>query len=83
MSKSLGNYVGVTDSPNEIFGKVDVDQRHLMWRWYEAPDRRGGRRCAAAARGRERGDRHPRDLKVGLARILVARFHGDASADEP
>ena len=82
MSKSLGNYVGVTDAPNEIFGKVMSISDTLMWRWYELLTDEGADGARQLREAAERGDRHPRDLKVGLARILVARFHGDAAADE-
>ncbi|MCU0223918.1 MAG: tyrosine--tRNA ligase [Acidobacteria bacterium] len=82
MSKSLGNYVGVTDAPNEIFGKVMSISDTLMWRWYELLTDEGAEGARALREVAERGERHPRDLKVDLARLLVARFHGDAAADE-
>jgi tyrosyl-tRNA synthetase len=82
MSKSLGNYVGVTDAPNEIFGKVMSISDTLMWRWYELLTDEGAEGARALREVVERGERHPRDLKVGLARLLVARFHGEAAADE-
>jgi tyrosyl-tRNA synthetase len=67
MSKSLGNYIGVTEAPDEIFGKVMSISDSLMARWYElltaGPPQAG----------------HPRDQKVALARLLVARFHGEAA----
>jgi len=82
MSKSLGNYVGVTDAPNEIFGKVMSISDTLMWRWYELLTDEGADGAKRLREAAERGDRHPRDVKVDLARILVARFHDDAAADE-
>jgi tyrosyl-tRNA synthetase len=82
MSKSLGNYVGVTDAPGEIFGKVMSVSDDLMYRWYallteEGPEGAGRLREDAAA-----GRAHPRDLKVRLARVLVERYHDAAAADE-
>jgi tyrosyl-tRNA synthetase len=54
----------------------------LMWRWYELLTDEGAGGARLLREAAERGDQHPRDLKVGLARILVARFHGAAAADE-
>jgi tyrosyl-tRNA synthetase len=68
MSKSLGNYVGVSDPPDEIFGKVMSISDSLMVRWYELLTDHG-----------QPPEGHPRDQKVALARELVARFHGAAA----
>ena len=81
MSKSLGNYVGVAESPDEIFGKVMSIPDKLMYRWYELltdEGAAGSRRLADAASS---GEIHPRDLKARLAGILVERFHDRAAAD--
>jgi len=82
MSKSLGNYVGVTEAPNEVFGKVMSISDTLMWRWYELLTDEGAEGAARLKSEAEAGRQHPRDLKVRLARLLVARFHDEASADE-
>jgi tyrosyl-tRNA synthetase len=77
MSKSLGNYVGITDPPDDIFGKIMSISDELMLRWYEllAPD------AAAQARGDvASGALHPRQAKVELAIRQVARFHGGEAA---
>lgn len=82
MSKSLGNYIGVTEPPREMFGKVMSISDDLMWRYYELvlaadPGEIVALRAAVAG-----GARHPRDVKDELARRIVARFHGaDAAAD--
>lgn len=76
MSKSLGNYVGISESPDEIFGKIMSISDELMLRWYDvlAPD------DAAAVRSELwRSALHPREAKANLAESQVARFHG---ADE-
>ncbi len=79
MSKSLGNYVGVTEPPAEIFGKLMSVSDGLMWRYidllsFEPPDtvQRWKREVAAGA--------NPRDVKVAFAREIVSRFHGAAAA---
>ena len=82
MSKSLGNYIGITEPPREIFGKVMSISDDLMWRYYElltdlSPDDIGGMRVAAS-----RGERNPRDLKAELARRIIADFHSEADARE-
>ncbi|WP_019916448.1 tyrosine--tRNA ligase [Methyloversatilis discipulorum] len=79
MSKSLGNYIGVSEPPNEIFGKVMSVSDELMWRYYELLSFRGldeieGLRAEVSA------GRNPRDVKVMLAQELVGRFHGAAAA---
>jgi tyrosyl-tRNA synthetase len=80
MSKSLGNTIGITDPPGEIFGKVMSISDDLMWRYYllctdlSQGDIDGMRSRAAA------GDLHPRDAKVRLARSIVADFHDEAAA---
>ena len=83
MSKSLGNYIGINEPPNAIFGKTMSISDDLMWRYYELLSFR----CSMAdiARMREEvtaGQRNPRDCKVELAKELVARFHDEAAAEE-
>jgi tyrosyl-tRNA synthetase len=80
MSKSLGNYVGITDGPNDMFGKLMSISDTLMWRYIEllsfAP--------LATVRQwkKETGEgRNPRDIKVAFAQEIVARFHSQAAAD--
>jgi tyrosyl-tRNA synthetase len=80
MSKSLDNYVGITEPPNEMFGKLMSISDELMWRYYELvsflpqPEvERLKRECAAG--------RNPRDAKVALGQEIVARFHGQPAAE--
>ena len=79
MSKSLGNYIGITEAPDSMFGKVMSISDDLMWRYYELLSFRSladiaGLR-AAAAQGR-----NPRDIKLELAAEITARFHGAQAA---
>ncbi|MCX7203352.1 MAG: tyrosine--tRNA ligase [Burkholderiales bacterium] len=79
MSKSKGNYVGITDSPSDMFGKLMSISDTLMWRYFEllsslSLDEIGGLRAACEA------GRNPRDVKVQLAGEMTARFHGAAAA---
>ena len=76
MSKSLGNYVGVEEEPQQQFGKVMSVCDALMWRYYELLSTVGADELAARKRG------HPKEAKVALAKEIVARFHGQAAADE-
>jgi tyrosyl-tRNA synthetase len=80
MSKSLGNYVGVTESADEMFGKLMSISDELMWRYYAlltevGPEGIRARRDAVSA-----GTLHPKAAKVELARRVVADFHGEAEA---
>jgi tyrosyl-tRNA synthetase len=81
MSKSLGNYIGINEPPNEIFGKVMRLSDDLMWRYYELLS--FDKSLADIARMREAvGEgRNPRDYKLELATELAARFHGAAAAN--
>jgi tyrosyl-tRNA synthetase len=80
MSKSLGNYVGINEVPDEIFGKLMSASDDLMWRYIDLLSfeplsvvERWKREVAAG--------RNPRDIKVGFAQEIVARFHGKAAAE--
>lgn len=79
MSKSLGNYVGITEASDVQFGKLMSISDELMWRYFELLSLRPAgeieRLRAEVAAGR-----NPRDVKFELAREIVARFHGDAAA---
>jgi tyrosyl-tRNA synthetase len=81
MSKSLGNYIGVTDSPTEMFGKIMSVSDDLMWRYY---DLLSFRSLAQIANFKEEvsGGRNPRDIKVLLAQEIVARFHSQKAAED-
>ena len=79
MSKSLGNYVGITDTPQEMFGKLMSVSDVLMWRYLELLSFES---LATIAKWREEiaQGRNPRDIKVLMAQELVARFHSKQSA---
>jgi len=79
MSKSLDNYIGITDAPEEMFGKLMSVSDDLMWRYFELLSFRTSAEIDAL-RQQARGGMNPRDIKFLLAHELVARFHGDAAA---
>ena len=80
MSKSKGNYVGITEPANTMFAKVMSISDKLMWRWYTLLSFRAEAAIAALKAEVEAG-RNPKDAKVMLAKELTARFHGAAAAD--
>ena len=80
MSKSLGNYIGVNEPANEIFGKVMSVSDELMWRYYELLSFRAASDIAKFKAEVEAGS-NPRDIKVLLAKELVARFHSEGAAE--
>jgi tyrosyl-tRNA synthetase len=80
MSKSLGNYIGINEEPDSMFGKLMSISDTLMWRYYELLSFRPLGDLAALKRAAQEG-RNPRDIKLELARELTARFH-DAQAAE-
>jgi tyrosyl-tRNA synthetase len=76
MSKSLGNYVGIRDEPNEMFGKLMSISDELMWRYFELLSFRPAREIAEWQRQVVCESLNPRDVKFKLAEELVMRFHG-------
>lgn len=80
MSKSLGNYIGVADAPNDMFGKVMSISDELMWDWYNLLSFRPLTEIAQFKQEVENG-RNPRDVKILLAKEIIARFHSEADAD--
>jgi len=82
MSKSLGNYVGITEPPETIFGKMMSVSDELMLTYYELLSDVSVTELAALKAGLAGGTRHPMEAKTALARELVARFHGAAAARE-
>jgi tyrosyl-tRNA synthetase len=80
MSKSLGNYIGIAESPTEIFGKLMSVSDELMWRYYELLSFRGNDEIARFKREVAEG-RNPRDIKVLLGQEIVARFHSSKDAE--
>ena len=79
MSKSMGNYVGINEPPNEIFGKLMSISDDLMWRYFELLSFRPMAEINGFRREIADG-RNPRDVKVLLAQEIVARFHSPAAA---
>jgi tyrosyl-tRNA synthetase len=82
MSKSLGNYIGINEPPNEIFGKIMRLSDEMMWRYFELlsfekslADLKGLRDAVL------HGRKNPRDLKMELARELTSRFHGAGAGE--
>ncbi len=80
MSKSLGNYIGVAESPTEMFGKVMSISDELMWDWYDLLSFRPLTEIAQLKQEVENGC-NPRDIKVLLAKEIIARFHSEADAE--
>jgi len=81
MSKTLGNYIGITEPPGEIFGKVMSISDELMWRYFELLSFRPLNDIAALKTAIDEGH-NPRDVKFELAEELVARFHDQAAAEK-
>jgi len=80
MSKSMDNYVGITDSPDEMFGKLMSISDELMWRYFELLSFRPLEEINALQLRAEAGE-NPRDIKFELAMEIVARFHDNAAAE--
>jgi len=80
MSKSLGNYIGITEPPGEMFGKVMSISDDLMWRYFELLSFRPLAEVDAL-REAVAGGRNPRDVKFELASEIVGRFHDVAAAE--
>ncbi|MEQ1605428.1 MAG: tyrosine--tRNA ligase [Pyrinomonadaceae bacterium] len=79
MSKSLGNYIGIEDEPNEMFGKVMSITDDLMWRYYElltdlSPSEISNLRSEIS------NGKNPRDVKVDLAKLIIGDFHSQSAA---
>ncbi|MBI4389822.1 MAG: tyrosine--tRNA ligase [Nitrospinae bacterium] len=81
MSKSLGNTIGISDPPKEMFGKVMSISDDLMWRYYELLSDIPTDELGTIRRDARAGDLNPKDAKVRLARELVARYHSDRDAE--
>lgn len=79
MSKSLGNYIGITDSPSDMFGKIMSISDVLMWRYYELLSFKPLAEIEGYKTDIENG-KNPRDVKIDLAKELIARFHDEAAA---
>lgn len=80
MSKSAHNYIGISEAPSEMFGKIMSISDDLMWSYYELLSFRPLEEVAELKAGVEAG-KNPRDVKVLLAKEIIARFHSEADAD--
>lgn len=80
MSKSLNNYIGITDAPNDMFGKIMSISDDLMWRYFDLLSFRPIAEIDALKAAVE-GGANPRDTKIELAKEIIARFHDDAAAE--
>lgn len=80
MSKSLGNYIGINEAPEEMFGKIMSISDELMWRYYELLSDKNLTEIQTIRAQVENETVHPMEAKKSLAAELVARFHGDEAA---
>jgi tyrosyl-tRNA synthetase len=80
MSKSLGNYVGITEPPGEMFGKMMSIPDELMWSYYELVTDRNPEEISRLKNDVSAGAAHPMDAKMRLAREVVTGFHGEPAA---
>ena len=81
MSKSLGNYVGIDEAPEEMFGKIMSISDELMWRWFDLLSFRSSE-AIQQLKEQQKDGMNPRDIKISLAKEIIARFHNEKSADE-
>ena len=82
MSKSLNNYIGVTDEPNDMFGKVLSISDALMWRYYELLSSKSLKEIEALKVGVDDRTLHPKKVKEELAIEIVERFHGNGAGEK-
>lgn len=82
MSKSLGNYIGIDEAPNEIYGKAMSVPDELMLKYYELATDLSHGELSALRSGIEDGNVHPRDAKMRLAATFVRMYHGEEAASE-
>jgi tyrosyl-tRNA synthetase len=80
MSKSLNNYIGITDAPNEMFGKIMSISDDLMWRYYELLSFKPIE-IIKGYKDKIAQGANPRDVKIDLAKELIERFHDSAAAE--
>mgnify|MGYP000953522497 FL=1 len=81
MSKSLGNYIGITDAPNDMFGKILSISDDLMWRYYELLSTKSIKEIEQLKLEVESKIAHPKNVKEVLAMELVNRFHGEDAGE--
>ena len=81
MSKSLGNSIGVFDSPNEMFGKIMSISDELMWRYYELLSQISTDELSAMQEQAKSGELNPKNAKMKLAKEIVALYHSSDLAE--
>lgn len=82
MSKSLGNYIGIADTPNDMFGKIMSTSDDLMWRYFELLTDLNANEINALKTKCESGEENPRNIKVNLAKLIIKDFHSASEANE-
>ena len=82
MSKSTGNYIGIDEPPEEMYGKVMSLPDHVMLDYFTLVTRYTPDQISPIREGLAQGSLHPRDVKMEVAREIVSIFHGDASAQQ-
>ena len=80
MSKSLGNYVGIDEAPDEMFGKIMSISDDLMWRWFDLLSFKSSEEIQAV-KDQQADGMNPRDIKISLAKEIISRFHDEDAAD--
>ncbi len=80
MSKSLGNYIGVTDHPNDMYAKLLSISDELMWRYYELLSSKSLKEIENLKEGVEKGEIHPKSAKEALALEIIERYHTKEAA---
>jgi tyrosyl-tRNA synthetase len=82
MSKSLGNYVGISEAPSDMFGKLMSLSDAMMWPYFDLVTDRTPEEIAALADEVKAGTKHPMDVKMSLAREIISGFHGAAAGEK-
>jgi tyrosyl-tRNA synthetase len=82
MSKSLGNYVGITEAPSAMFGKLMSLSDEMMWPYFDLVTDHTPEEVAALAAKVKSGSAHPMDVKMSLAREIIAGFHGAEAGEK-
>src|SRR5712671_4048991 len=82
MSKSLGNYVGITEAPSEMFGKLMSISDEMMWPYFDLVTDHTPEEIATLAAKVKSGSTHPMEMKMSLAQEIIAGFHGAAAAEK-
>jgi tyrosyl-tRNA synthetase len=82
MSKSLDNYVGISEAPSDMFGKLMSLSDAMMWPYFDLVTDRSPEEIAALAAEVKAGGKHPMDVKMALAKEIIAGFHGEVAAQK-